>query len=234
MIQVARSLTWLLIFGAIACRGRRAPVVEPLHQHEARRVMERFVAFRLEPAGMPPPSLGSREATSEVPGVEGTARLVLAEDAPWNQWPGPTSRLFNNRSAHLFDLDIRSDGHDVRWIPERTTLELNVVGNVLRPAATQEALLEELVFWAFQQERAVLDGDLVDRTRAAGDLRRAYLPREPKERLQGIVAFPLVVTDENEEHLGDLAPSELHVVSMRLTVGLEVEGTTSSLVWLLE
>lgn len=224
---------FLLVNFLSGCQRPQAHLVQPAHQEETARVLERYRTYRLEPARLPPPSL-QREGTSTLGEVEGRVRLVLAEDAAWNDWPDGTARLFNNSAAHLFEVTLDGHGHDLCWIPPATTLELNVAGNTFKAAPTQEALLEELVFWGFQQERAVIDGDLADRARAAGDLRRAYLPTSCGPELTGLIAFPLVETDTNRAHLDGLSPEQLHVVSMRLTLGLEVDDRLDLMVWLLD
>ncbi len=220
----------------IACAGHRTTRVEEAHQRQAHAALERFIQFRLEPARLPPPSIHQPEAVATDGTLRGVARLLLAEEAPWNRWPGPTLRLFNNRAAHLFEVRVEAGGLPIRWIPERSYLELNVSGNAFRAAPTAEVLIEELLFWAFQQERALLDGDLVDRARAAGELRRVYLPLKPTTRLEGLIAFPLTRPpwDARGDNPVEPAPYELHVVAMRLTIGLEVDGTPTELVWTFE
>lgn len=196
-------------------------VVEPERTAETAGILERYRRHRLEPARVAPPTLTSRTVTIEGPLLEGTITLVLAEEADWNTWDDGSARLFNNRVGHLFELDLRPVGHarPLRWEPATTRLEMNVAGDPLYAATNQEALLEELIFWAFQQERAVVPGDLVDRARAAGELRRVYLSREVEASLQGLVAFPYAPPQE-----GEADPSDDHVVSMRLTVGLYLDG----------
>lgn len=154
--------------------------------------------------------------------MEGTITLVLAEDATWNTWDDGSARLFNNRIGHLFQVDLRPVGEPrpLRWEPAATRLEMNVTGDPLYAATNQEALLEELVFWAFQQERAIVTGDLVDRARAAGELRRLYLSRDVEASLKGLIAFPYAPVEE-----GQYDPSDHHVVSMRLTLALYLDGT---------
>jgi hypothetical protein len=214
----------LLGFVAIAasngCGGRRAAVIAPATSAGTADVLERYQAHRLAPARVAPPTLSSRTFAFDDGVVRGRLTLVLAEDQPWNRWSDETARLFNNRGAHLFRLELAPvDARSlVRWAPSRTTLELNRAGDPLYAAPTQEPLLEELVFWAFQQERAILDGDLVDRTRAAGELRRAYLSRDIEPQLEGLIAFPIARPTP-----GTPDPSELHVVTMRVSLGLFVD-----------
>lgn len=221
----------ILLSAAIACSGKHAPVVAQAHQDQTVQVLERYVAYRLEPARLPPPSLSSRSQEIQIGELTARAELVLAEEAEWNAWPDGTSRLFNNTAAHLFDVSVEGGGHLLRWLPDTTRLELNVVGNAFPVAPTQETLLEELVFWGFQQERAVLEGDLASRARAAAGLRKAYLEPVYSDRIDGLIAFPLVATDTNRPHLDGQEPEQLHVVSMRLTLGVEIDGELDQLVW---
>lgn len=217
---------------AIGCGPRTALRVEGASRAETARVLERYERFRLEAAGVPPPTVSVRSLLARSEGLSGTAELVIAEDADWNQWPGSTSRLFNNRVAMLFNIDLTSEG-PIRWLPERTLLELNAEGNVFRAAASPDSLLEDLVFWAYHQERSVLDGDLAQRLRAAGPLREAYLPASTNDTLlEGLIAFPFEETAENAPFLKGVEPAEYHVVSMRLTLSLEdLDGRRKQLVW---
>lgn len=221
--RLARRARWTPVFAgfvAIACGTRSTRVLVGEEREETRAVVDDFVEWRLAPAHVAPPTLARRTALASVDGVSGSAELILAEEAEWNQWPGETARLFNNRAAHVFRVDLVGQG-PMSWLPERTQLELNAPGNVLRPAPTQEPLLEELIFWAYHQERQLLQGDLVARTRAAGALRDAYLPASSDDGLlSGVLAFPIEVTPETERFLGDGDPAGYHVVAMRLTLGL--------------
>ncbi|MEZ4321165.1 MAG: hypothetical protein R3F61_27040 [Myxococcota bacterium] len=223
----------LLVSGIAACGPRTASVVESGARQETEVILERFRSYRLEPAGIAPPTLGTPSALTSRDSVTGSVELVRAEDAEWNQWPGSTSRLFNNRMAYLFQVEITSS-EPVRWLPERTRLELNEEGNVFHAAPSQEVLLEDLLFWAYHQERSVLDGDLALRARAAGPLREAYLQTAPDTLLSGLVAFPLVTTPDNEKYYRHVDPADYHVVSMRLTLALQTATGVEQLVWMLE
>jgi len=230
-----KNLLSFLIFPMIlGCGPRTTQVVEPQVRADTKQVLARFMRYRLEPAAVAPPSIEGTPLLVVVNDISGSAVPIRAESADWNQWPGTSSRLFNNRAALLFELEITS-GEAVRWVPERTRLELNHEGNLLRAAPTQEVLLEDLLFWAYHQERNVLDGDLALRARAAGPLREAYLPITPERLLTGIVAFPLVTSPENERYYVDMDPSDFHIVSMRLTVAVrDPRGEIVELVWLFE
>jgi hypothetical protein len=237
--DIGNLLHWipllLLVVGPLmgGCASRSAPGVSDGARKETRAVLGRYERYRLAPAKVAPPSIESRSAYVAAGPITGTAELVLPEEAEWNQWPGPTVRLFNNRAALLFQVEIASDA-PVRWVPEKTRLELNREGNVFRAAESQEVLLEDLLFWAYHQERNVLEGDLAQRARAAGPLREAYMPAEEDALLAGLIAFPLVETSENERYIRGGDPADYHVVSMRLTVGLETPQGREELVWLFE
>ncbi len=223
-----------LALGSVTgCKSRSTHVVADAARKETRAVLRRYERYRLAPAKVAPPSIDTWSAYVAQGPLTGTAELVLPEDAEWNQWPGPTVRLFNNRSAILFQVEIASDA-PIRWLPERTQLELNHEGNVFRAAESQEVLLEDLLFWAYHQERNVLDGDLANRARAAGPLREAYMTAEEDALLAGLIAFPLVETVENERFIRGGDPADYHVVSMRLTVGLETPEGRKQLVWRFE
>jgi len=198
------------------CQPRIGPPPTALDPRAA-EAMERFVAFSLDPARLPPPSLDP-EVELEVDGVSARARLVRAEEASWNSWPGPRMRLFNHRWAWVVALRLEGEGA-IGWVPEGTTLELNDPDTVLSPATHPDEVLSDLLFWALQQERADLGDELAARLRAAGPFRAAYLPSTGEDVLEGLLAFPA----------GDAA--ELHVVAARLTVGVEVEGEPSELVF---
>ena len=62
---------------------------------------------------------------------------------------------------------------------------------------------------ALLQEGFGLDGDHVERTRAAGPFRTAYMPLgSVAAPLHGVIAFPLLDPDK-------------HVVALRVTVGVQ-------------
>ena len=155
--------------------------------------------------------------------LEVAARLGRAESSTWNAWPDGTARLFNNRVAHLFDIEIVGDG-PVGWMPSHTTLELNEPGAALPAAPGPETLLSDLLGLALKAERHLLDSELTERTRSAGAFRAAYLPPAGADRIAGVIAFPLWAADPSMQ--GPLA--EKHVVAMRLTLTLmDSEGPRS-------
>ena len=181
----------LLLCGSWGCgRGPRTsvPPVSAVRQAAVSRELHRFSQWWLAPARLPPPSL-SRTAAVVVGDLSATAEVVVPEDADWNQWPDGV-RLFNNRAAVVFRVVLRHQGGDaLSWRPDQTFVEVNRPGNPLPAASTAEDMLRPLISAALQQERWVLEGDLVARTRGAGAFRAAYLPAQPATPLDGLVAF---------------------------------------------
>ena len=100
-------------------------------------------------------------------------------------------------------------------------VELDTPDNALHAASAPDTLLTPLLSAALEQERWVLDGDLVARTRAAGPFRASYLPTGRSDHLEGVVAFPI----------GD---NDVGVSQMRLTLRIEDEDGIHDLVWVYE
>jgi len=201
----------LIAFSAlmlVSCHPRAWNVQHPAEQQAAREELDRFERLWLGPAHIAPPNVafeGQEQADEQ---VTVSVRPLRPEDADWNTWPGPAVRLFNNRAALLFEVEAVGRG-SLKWMPEGTFLELNTEGNPLDPARTPDEVLLPLLRAALVQEEWGLDGDLVERTRAAGPFRAAYLPTEAtRSPLRGVVAFPL-------------PEPELHVVALRLTLAVE-------------
>jgi len=185
--------------------------------------MERFRSFALEPARLPPPSVEPEAAAADA-GLVGAATLRRPEDEAWNLGPDGAPVLFNDRWVWLVELELTSEeGKPISWVSDDTTLELNDPDTVLRAATTPDDVLGDLLFWALQQERAGVPGDLVARTRTAGGFRSRYLHRTGSDgHLEGLVAFPAAELDG------------LHVVAARLKVPVVHDGTTTTLVWVFE
>ncbi|MBW1877969.1 MAG: hypothetical protein JRI25_03475 [Deltaproteobacteria bacterium] len=207
------TLFLLTVFSAFAlasCRPRAWDVQHPTEQEAAREELERFERLWLNPAHIAPPNIPfeRREQTDEQISV--AVRPLRPEDADWNTWPGDAARLFNNRAALLFDVEVVGRG-SLKWVPEATSLELNTEGDPMRPAHAPDEVLLPLLRAALVQEQWALKGDLVERTRAAGSFRAAYLSTEPaRSPLRGVVAFPL-------------RDPERHVIALRITVAVEAE-----------
>ncbi len=215
---MASGALWLGLVVS-GCGGRRPAIVSAAEQELARDRIARYRAWALEPARIPPPGVVPGPLTAEAGALTGTATLVLPEDAPWNRW-GLMGRplLFNNRVAVLFDVDVEGPG-EIRWVPERTVLEVNTPEHRLRAVPTAEHLLAELSWYAIQQEKWVLDGDLVRRTRAAGGFREAFV--RDGDGLHGVIPFAWADPDR-------------HVGALRLTVAVTVDGVPAELVWVFQ
>jgi hypothetical protein len=199
-------------FIAASCRPRAWEVQHPAEQEAAREELEDFQRLWLKPARIAPPNIPFERRTQQDEQLSVTLLPLRPEDADWNTWPGATARLFNNRAALLFEVEVVGKG-PLTWAPEATALELNTEGDPLGPARTPDQVLLPLLRAALVQEQWALQGDLVERTRAAGPFRAAYLPTESaRSPLRGVVAFPL-------------RDPELHVVALRVTLAIEaVDG----------
>jgi len=166
------------------------------------------------------PTIEFAPLKSEGEQLTGSATPMMPEDASWNQWP-TGARLFNNRAAWVFDVHLEG-GHDLRWLPDGTKLELNEPGAGLKPSPVPDDVIRPLLVAALEEERSFIEGDLVQRTRAAGPFRQAYLPLgERHGSLRGLVAFP---TGGDWEH----------VTGLRLTLSVAVDGRATTLEWVFE
>lgn len=210
-----------LVGAALSCKRPTWDFSGPVDRESAAAELDAFERTWLDPARIPPPtvSMDAREATDGA--VRVTVTPLRPEDAAWNTWPGPTLRLFNNRAALLFEVSVEASG-PVRWIPERTGLELNVEGDPIAPAQTADELLVPVLRAALLQESYGLSGDHVERTRGAGPFRSGYLALGHAEPpLVGLIGFPL-------------HDPEQHVVAMRLTLAVEAADGPHTLVLLYE
>lgn len=189
-------------------------------QAVAADAIARYREAFLEPAHLPPLGVARGPFEATAGGATGRATLVRPEEATWNQW-GPDRRplLFNDRRALLAELEIVADGV-VAWSPARTWVEVNRPDERVPPVPSAEHLLADLAWYALEQERWLLDGDLVQRTRYAGGWREAFL-RPDGSTLRGVVAF-------------ELPDPEVHVGALRLTVGIDVDGAPRELVWVFQ
>ncbi len=193
---------------ALSCKRPAWDVSLPADQASAQEELVAFERSWLEPARIPPPTVTLEEKEAADGAVVVRVNPLRPEDAAWNTWPGSTLRLFNNRAALLFEVTVEADG-PVRWIPEATGLELNEVGNPLRPAQTADELLVPVLRAALLQEGYGLEGDYVERTRAAGPFRSAYLGLDAAPApMHGVIGFPLADPDK-------------HVVALRVTIALQ-------------
>lgn len=208
MHELLSTISLLAALLAVSCAPKSWAIQDPADQAEAREELDRFERTWLHPARIAPPNVVFEPRTATRGDLAVTVAPLRPEAAPWNTWPGPTARLFNNRAALLFEVAIEGEG-PVRWVPGATTLELNDAGDPLSPARAPDEVLVPLLQAALVQERYGIDGDFVERTRGAGPFRGAYLPTSPVETpVMGLIAFPL--TDP-----------EQHVVAFRITLGVE-------------
>lgn len=175
----------------------------------------------MEPVRGPITLMEQRALLAKAGDIEIQARPLRPQDAEWNRWPDGTARLFNNSAGWL--VELRIDGpHGLRWLPVGTRLEINEPGAPIKPAHTPDELLQPLLIGALEQERNFLEGDLLDRTRAAGPFRAAYLPlSEHEQRLEGVIAFPTPG-----------GPPQAR--AMRLTVAVAVDDRPQELVFIWE
>lgn len=189
-------------------------------QEVATAAITRFREIALEPAGLAPLGVASGPIEARGDGLVGVASLARPEAAPWNRW-GPDGRplLFNDRAALLVDVRIEAEG-PIAWDPDRTRLEVNRPDQVVAPAPSAEHLLADLAWHALEQERWLLDGDLVQRTRYAGGFRDVFV-RADGAVLHGVIPFAL-------------PDPEVHVAALRLTVGVTVGGVPAELVWVFQ
>jgi len=219
----------LALFAGLFSLAGCTRVPPPPSTAARQEVADRLAAFQrdlLDPARIPPPSVDRRERTITEGDVSATVRLVLPEEAAWNRWRDGSARLFNNRVALLFDARIDGPG-PLAWRPERTTLELNDETIRLTAAPDAEVLLGGLLVHALLAAEWGIDTELVDRTRAAGPFRDAYLePRVEQGPLEGLVGFQL--WDGNE------LLEDLHIAAMRLRLTVEAGGEERVLEALIE
>jgi hypothetical protein len=213
----------LLAVVNLGCAGTskglpRVPVVEPDSRDQAEATLEAFTVATLDPARVAPPAVPAGPHEARDGELRAVVTLIRPEDQEWNSWYGRGARLFNNGVALLLDVHIRGDG-PIAWNPRRTRLAVNTEDHLLDPARSPDELLVLLMQAAMLQERHVLDGDLVARTRAAGAFRSAYLPAaNGLGELSGVLAFPL---DD----------AEAQIVALRLTLGVDTADGPVELVF---
>lgn len=184
-----RIVVLVALLAGCVRRGAFAPA--PADRAEAAAELEQFEAYWLAPARLAPPTIPFEPQQTAIDGLSVTVRPLLPEDANWNQWRGGELRLFNNRAALMFDVEVAGEGR-FRWLPEATRLVINGGRATLPAAASPDELLVPLMRGALLQESAALDGDLVERTRAAGAFRSAYLASaDSGAPAHGVIAFPL-------------------------------------------
>jgi len=226
-VVATRVFVLLLTIFAVSCPRQRLPTLSFAEQSAAREQKDAYETYALHKSGIAPPGIAFESRRAEGAGIWGTAIPVRPEDADWNQWPDGNARLFNNRMAHLFDVQLHGEAM-LGWVPEGTALELNDESVRLVSAASPEDLLVDLLFFAKSQEDWILDGDLVARTRAAGAFRAEYIPAQGDRELSGLIGFPMTTHDDG------LEIAERHVVAERLTISVVTVAGIQELVWVFD
>lgn len=195
----------------------------------AQSAIRAWSAWALKPSHLAHPQVPSDEVRMERDGEWVAVRYIRAESAAWNDWPAGPPRLFNNRMGHLFAVRSSLPG-SARLSTAHTSLELNSPDIRLSAADGPDRFLDPLINHALLQERHGLPGDLTSRLRGAGGFRSAWWHREA-EGWEGLIGFP---TPYGATHDGALPLSDLHVVAMRLTLVLEVDGEPQTWVFVLD
>lgn len=217
--RATRPLVWISAFVLCSCaprthadrlRGATPPPPAALDQ---------FATTWLAPARIAPPTIDFEPMVATSGQWTATATPFLVEDAAWNRWP-EENRLFNNRVAYWFDVEVHGSG-ELRWLPEETWVDLNGRQR-LRSAPTPEELLEPLFAAAVAETRAGGGRRFADRTRAAGPYRDGYLPiGTAVDAAHGWVAFPT----------GGI---ERHVTRIELEVTIATHEGTRRFTWLFD
>lgn len=178
-----------------------------------------FVAHALSPARVAPPTIDFEPRVAHVADAVLIATPLRPEDAAWNAWPGPTSRLFNNRAALLFEVRLEPS-HPIAVSPAAARVFLGPADEAGLPAApSPDVLLLPLLRAALVEARWGLRGDLVERTRSAGAFREVWLPSGPlTSPTTGVIAFPL-------------PDPERHMTSVRLELELVDRSGPHRAVW---
>ncbi len=200
-----------------SCVAKPGSAVSAAEQVALTSEVESYRAFALEPAHQAPPAVRSFDGRVDAGPASVHVRWRAPEDASWNRWEDGTARLFNDRVAHVFEVDIEGPGL-LGWEPSETMLELNSPSTRLVALADAEPMLADLLLLALACERQLVDVDLLARTRAAGAFRSAYLPPSGAERISGVVVFPLWSSDSTRPAW------DTHVVAMRLRLRVTVDG----------
>jgi hypothetical protein len=176
-----------------------------------------FETYWLSPAKIAPPTVSFEREVLELDGISAYAQPLLLEDATWNQWDGLGYRLFNNRLGIAFEVGVVVEDAEttINWLPESTFVELNSEADLNYASASADLLLGPLHSAALRQQQGGLEGDLVDRLRAARPFRSAYVPIESPGVWEGVIVFPEF----------EAAQSDIRIVgAVRLTVALNIEG----------
>lgn len=198
------------------CYRGIGPTPAAADREEGRERLARFERAWLQPAKVAPPTVSFEPQLVEAEGLTAKVRLVLPEEADWNEW-SEGLRLFNNRAAYFFEVSVAGEGK-ISWIPADTVLERNSEDDRLGAAGDPDDFLFPLQQAAIHSAMLVIDSDYSDRARAAGPFRAAYLSRRGgKDRLEGLIGFQAEDTYR-------------HVVAMRLTLAVRTDVGVRNLV----
>ena len=226
-IPVIFVMVSTFILSNCASRARDVTAVEA--DERARREIQAWSKWALEPSGLAHPQIprGAQTQVRETTFV--TVSYVRPEDAEWNTWPDGNLRLFNNRMGHMFEVQTNLP-QEARLSVERTQLELNRPDYLLAVAEAPDRFLDPLINFALMQERSSVDAGLVARLRGAGAFRASWLTYQGDE-WNGLVGFPVVGRASPQP--AAISP-ELHIVAMRLTVAFEVDNAVQEWVFVLD
>ena len=175
----------------LSCARRGISLSESTDKHVLQKDLLAFEEYWLAPARIAPPTVSFDRVEQEIDGVKAYAQVLLLEDARWNQWDGPGYRLFNNRLGIGFVVGVSVDDPEtmISWLPESTFVELNTEEELNYASASADLLLGPLHSAALRQQEGGLEGDFVDRLRAARSFRTAYVPIESPGSWEGVVVF---------------------------------------------
>ncbi len=206
----ARPMHFVLLgaFLAASCGRPPAALSDVTGQDDALASTEAFRRDWLAPARIAPPTIDFVPVRVTAGSLTIAATPASPEQAAWNAWPGPEARLFNNRAGLMFTIATEGDG-PARWLPNESLLRINHLEATVAPSATPDELLVPLLGAALEAERHVINSDLVDRTRAAGPFRAAYLSTAAEAPPStGLILFPL-------------EDPEIQIVRVELTLAFE-------------
>ena len=155
-----------------------------------------FEEYWLYPAKIAPPTISFSPKTVKKNGWVATIEPVLAEQQPWNQWPGDGYRLFNNRAAHLFYVTIDGTG-PIQWKSDETKIRINYPEKSLDSAQTADELLAPLRKAAVSEQEWILDTQFGKRHRGAGSFPSDTCHQTTNASIRGLIAFPVVETSQH-------------------------------------
>ena len=215
-----RHLIFALLIGSACTKQPVQPSDENMRTSVRMSLLD-FEEYWLYPAKIAPPTISFSPKTVKKNGWVATIEPVLAEQQPWNQWPGDGYRLFNNRAAHLFYVTIDGTG-PIQWKSDETKIRINYPEKSLDSAQTADELLAPLRKAAVSEQEWILDTQFGKRHRGAGSFRAAYLPSDPRtHQIRGLIAFPVVETSQ-------------HVVVIEVDLSVQTAKGKQTFTWLFD